>query len=44
MKSDTRSQRLKEVALFLVFRFKINSVWLVLGGGALGVIYKLIIR
>ena len=30
-------------ALFLAFRFKVNSVWLVLGGGALGVIYKLII-
>jgi chromate transporter len=31
------------VALFLVLRFKISSVWLVLGGGALGVIYKLIL-
>jgi chromate transporter len=31
------------VALFLLLRFKISSVWLVLGGGALGVIYKLII-
>ena len=30
-------------ALFLVLRFKISSVWLVLGGGALGVIYKLIL-
>ena len=30
-------------ALFMVLRFKISSVWLVLGGGALGVIYKLII-
>ena len=30
-------------ALFLAFRFKVNSVWLVLGGGALGVIYKLVI-
>ncbi len=30
-------------ALFLVFRFKINSVWLVLGGGVLGVIYKVVI-
>jgi chromate transporter len=28
-------------ALFFVFRFKVNSVWLVLGGGALGIIYKL---
>jgi len=31
------------VALFLVLRFKISSVWLVLGGGALGVVYKLIL-
>ena len=30
-------------ALFLTFRFKVNSVWLVLGGGLLGAIYKLII-
>ncbi|MBI2832510.1 MAG: chromate efflux transporter [Chloroflexi bacterium] len=29
-------------ALFLVFRFKVNSVWLVLGGGALGMVYKVI--
>ena len=28
--------------LVLVFRFKVNSVWLVLGGGLLGVIYKLV--
>jgi chromate transporter len=32
------------VALFLLIRFKISSVWLVLGGGALGVVYKLILR
>jgi len=31
------------VALFLVIRLKISSVWLVLGGGVVGVIYKLII-
>ena len=30
-------------ALFLVLKFKISSVWLVLGGGALGVGYKLIL-
>jgi chromate transporter len=29
------------VAAILVFRFKINSVWLVLGGGTLGLLYKL---
>ena len=29
------------IALLLVFKFKISSVWLVLGGGALGAIYKL---
>ncbi len=30
-------------ALFLVFRYKASSVWLVLGGGLLGVIYKLVL-
>ncbi len=30
------------VALFIIFRFKINSVWLMLGGGLLGAIYKLV--
>jgi len=30
-------------SLVLVFQFKVNSVWLILGGGALGVIYKLVI-
>ncbi len=30
-------------SLFLLFRYKINSVWLVLGGGALGAVYKLIL-
>ena len=29
-------------AMFLLIRFKVNSVWLVLGGGALGAIYKLV--
>jgi chromate transporter len=31
------------VALVLVFRFKVNSAWLVLGGGVLGVVYKLVL-
>ncbi len=30
------------VSLVLVFRFKVNSVWLILGGGALGIAYKLV--
>lgn len=30
-------------ALFLVFRTKINSTWLILGGGLLGMAYKLLI-
>jgi chromate transporter len=30
-------------ALFLLIRFKVSSVWLVLGGGALGAVYKLIL-
>ncbi len=29
-------------ALLLLLKFKISSVWLVLGGGALGAVYKLI--
>ncbi len=29
------------VSLVLVFRFKVNSVWLILGGGVLGIAYKL---
>jgi chromate transporter len=29
-------------ALFLLIKFKISSVWLVLGGGALGAVYKLL--
>jgi len=29
------------IALFLVFRFKVNSAWLILGGGLLGIAYKL---
>ncbi len=31
-------------ALLLVFRDKVNSVWLVLGGGAVGVVYKVIME
>lgn len=31
------------VALFVIFRLKINSVWLILGGGLLGAIYKLVL-
>ena len=31
------------VSLFLVFRSKINSAWLILGGGLLGVAYKLLL-
>lgn len=29
-------------ALVLVFRFKVNSAWLVVGGGVLGVVYKML--
>jgi chromate transporter len=28
-------------SLFLVFRSKVNSAWLILGGGLIGVAYKL---
>lgn len=31
------------VALLLVFRFKVNSAWLILGGGLLGTAYKLVL-
>ncbi len=31
------------VALILVFRFKVNSAWLVVGGGVLGVVYKVLL-
>lgn len=31
------------LGLFLVFRFKVNSAWLILGGGLVGVVYKLVI-
>jgi len=30
------------VSFVLVFRFKVNSVWLILGGGALGIAYKVL--
>ena len=30
------------VALILVFRFKVNSAWLVVGGGVLGVVFKML--
>ena len=30
------------VSFVLVFRFKVNSVWLILGGGALGIAYKVV--
>lgn len=31
------------VTLFVIFRFKVNSVWLILGSGLLGAIYKLVL-
>jgi chromate transporter len=34
---------LAAAALFLVFRFKINSAWLILGGGLLGVARKILV-
>ena len=30
------------VSLILVFRFKVNSAWLILGGGLMGIVYRLI--
>jgi chromate transporter len=31
------------IALLLVFRFKVNSAWLILGGALLGVAYKILL-
>jgi chromate transporter len=31
-------------ALFLVFRYKVNSTWLILGGALLGIAYKLLVK
>lgn len=30
-------------ALFLVFKYKVNSSWLILGGALMGVVYKLLL-
>jgi hypothetical protein len=40
--SDGLVYHIPIIALFLVFRFKINSAWLILGGGLLGMAYKLV--
>jgi len=34
---------LSVAALVLVFRFKVNSAWLILGGGVLGIAYKVLL-
>jgi len=39
---DWFSVVLAVVSLVLVFRFKVNSAWLILGGGLLGIVYRLI--
>jgi chromate transporter len=31
-------------ALFLVFKYKVNSTWLILGGALLGIGYKLVFK
>jgi chromate transporter len=41
---DWYSIVLAVAALILVFRFKVNSSWLILGGAGLGVVYKLVMR
>jgi chromate transporter len=37
---DPFSALLAAVALFLLIRFKVNAAWLVIGGGALGLLYR----
>jgi chromate transporter len=39
---DWFSVVLAVVSLALVFRFKVNSAWLILGGGLLGIFYRLV--
>jgi chromate transporter len=31
------------VALVLAFRFKVNSAWLIVGGGLVGIAYKMLL-
>ncbi len=40
---DTFTVVVSVITLFVIFRFKINLVWLILGGGLLGAIYKLVL-
>ncbi len=40
---DIFTVALSLITLFVIFRFRINLVWLILGGGLLGAIYKLIL-
>ncbi|OGO04683.1 MAG: hypothetical protein A2Y60_01680 [Chloroflexi bacterium RBG_13_54_9] len=41
--TDWYTLALAILALFLVFGSKVNSIWLILGGGLAGVIYKLVL-
>ena len=40
---DTFTVVLLAITLFVIFRFRINSVWLILGAGLLGAIYKFVL-
>jgi len=40
---DTFTVVLLAITLFVIFRFRINSVWLILGAGLLGTIYKFVL-
>jgi chromate transporter len=40
---DTFTVVLFAITLFVIFRFRINSVWLILGAGLLGAIYKFVL-
>ena len=39
---DVVTVALAVVAVILLIRFKVNSTWLIIGGGAIGLVYSLL--
>jgi chromate transporter len=39
---DVFTVLLSLITLFVIFRFRVNLVWLILGGGLLGAVYKFV--